>query len=150
MKRLIMGLSCVVLSLMLLACSHPTTDVNMDGLIEDMLQNIEFHDGLVELDAGGINRLYSLGEGVSGRVFIGSGATAEEIAVFEAGSKQAAKQMRDYALSHIDEQKQSFAGYLPKELKKLDEAIVLQYGKYVIVCVTDDADASGIIEAHLN
>lgn len=149
MKRLIMGLSCVVLSLMLLACSHPTTDVNMDGLIEDMLQNIEFQDELVELDAGGINRL-SLGEGVSGRVFIGSGATAEEIAVFEAGSKQAAKQMRDYALSHIDEQKQSFAGYLPKELKKLDEAIVLQYGKYVIVCVTDDADASGIIEAHLN
>ncbi|MDD4402945.1 MAG: DUF4358 domain-containing protein [Desulfitobacteriaceae bacterium] len=150
MRRFLLGLSVVALSLMLLGCSHQTTDINLDGLIEDMLQNIEFQDELVELDTGGIDRLYSLGEGVSGRVFIGSGATAEEIAVFEAGGKQAAIQMREYALAHIDEQKQSFAGYLPKELKKLDEAIVLQYGKYVIVCVTDDADASGIIEAHFN
>ena len=150
MKRFIMGLSIFALGFSLLACSHQTTDISLDGLIEDMLQNIEFQDELVELDVGGIDRLYSLGEGVSGRVFIGSGATAEEIAVFEAGSKQAARQMREYALSHIDEQKQSFAGYLPRELKKLDEAIVLQYGKYVIVCVTDDADASGIIEAHFN
>ena len=150
MRRLLLGLSCVALSLLLFACSQQTTDINLDGLLEDMLQNIEFQDELVELDAGGIDRLYSLEEGVSGRVFIGSGATAEEIAVFEAGSKQTARQMREYALAHIDEQKQSFAGYLPKELKKLDEAIVLQCGKYVVVCVTDDADASKIIEAHLN
>ena len=36
--------------------------------------------------------------------------------------------------------KAAFENYAPKEMEKLNKAIIFQKGNYVVVCITDDVD----------
>ena len=49
------------------------------------------------------------------------------------------------AVGRVEEQREDFAGYLPGELKKLDNAVAEQYGRYVIFCVSGDDSARELI-----
>ena len=83
-------------------------------------------------------------------MYMGSGATAEEAAVFEAKDEETAKQMAEVANQHIQNQREAFESYIPEEIKKLDKAIVEQKGRYVAVCVTDDVEnAQKVIDGYL-
>jgi 2-C-methyl-D-erythritol 4-phosphate cytidylyltransferase len=42
--------------------------------------------------------------------------------------------------NHLSEMQQSFQDYLPKEAKKIDDAVILQWGRYVVACVSGDKD----------
>ena len=49
------------------------------------------------------------------------------------------------AQERIASQKEAFAAYIPKEVKKLDDAVVEQFGQYVVVCVSNSREAETII-----
>lgn len=122
-----------------------TIDVNK--LANDIIQNIEFEDELNKVDDETVKKLYGITDTVSQVVYMSSGATAEEIAIFEFKSKEECQTGLEKANMRINEQKQSFKDYMPKEMKKLEEAIVVNKNNYLIVCITDN---QGEIEKILN
>ena len=76
-------------------------------------------------------------------VYLGSGATAEEITVLECTDADAAKNQVEPAMKqHIENQITSFESYVPAEVAKLKEAVIRVGGKYVAVCVSDDSAAA--------
>ena len=141
MKRLIP----LVLCLLLFGCSIQKP-LDSDAIIHEMLEKITFINPLVELPAGTYDHLYFLPKGVTARVFQSSGTNAEEMGVFVARDDAALEAMRGAIKIHLKDRKESFEGYLPDELTKIENAIVFEQGKTLILCVTDDPDARAVIE----
>lgn len=94
--------------------------------------------GLTLADEDMAGMLYGIDAAVQSSVYISSGATAEEIAVFEFETEEDCKEAVSLAEQRIEDQKEAFASYVPKEVKRLDGAVVKQYGRFLAVCVCDD------------
>ena len=131
---------CVAMIFVLVGCGEKQQSVNLDILSQELLDKVTFQDDLVLLDREVAAHLYPMDEDTKGRVLAGSGATAEEIALFETKEESEAKKMLEAAQKRLESQKAAFENYAPKEMEKLNKAIIFQKGNYVVVCITDDGD----------
>ncbi len=131
---------CVAMIFVLVGCGEKQQSVNLDILSQELLDKVTFQDDLVLLDREVATHLYPMAEDTKGRVLAGSGATAEEIALFETKEESEAKKMLEAAQKRVESQKAAFENYAPKEMEKLNKAIIFQKGNYVVVCITDDVD----------
>ena len=85
-----------------------------------------------------IAAIYRPAEDVVGQqVYVSTGATAEEIAVFEAVDADAAQRIEAAVLQRIADQKTSFEDYLPAELPRLEDPFLFVKGRYVVLCISD-------------
>ena len=112
-----------------------TIDIN--ELSKDIIENIEFEDELNKTDNETASKLYDINNFSSQSVYMSSGATSEEIAIFEFEDKEACKVALEKANKRIEEQKQNFKDYMPKEMKKLENAMIKNKNQYLIVCITN-------------
>lgn len=122
--------------------TNKSKDITIDisKLAEDIMENIKFEDELNKVDNETANKLYDINNAVSQVVYMSSGATAEEMAIFEFKDEENCKIALEKANNRIEEQKQSFKDYMPKEMKKIEDAIVVSKNKYLIVCIADNKD----------
>lgn len=150
-KTLIIILSITMLT-MLFGCSaqNKTADIDIIKLCSELLDKAEFEDELSAVDEKTVKKLYNINDYVKAEVYISSGATAEEIALFEFENEKAAADGIEKAQSRIDEQKVDFESYIPKEILKLDNVVIKQSGKYVIVCVSNGSKAEKIITQYIS
>jgi hypothetical protein len=120
--------------------------VDIKVISDKLLNEITYEDQLSEVDYDIVYNMDDIKVSKS-IVYVGSGATAEEIAVIECESKEEAKKAFAALNERVEDQKESFKDYVPKELKKLDEAVVMQKGNSVILSVSNDSKkAIDIIE----
>lgn len=119
-----------------------TVDVN--ALAAELRDGIAYQDELESIDSAMISMVYDVGDEVEEAVvYMGSGGTAEEIAVFACKDADAAKnQVTPVVKQHIEDQITSFESYVPGEVAKLKDAVVRTVGRYVAVCVSDDSAAA--------
>lgn len=75
-------------------------------------------------------------------LYMGSGATAEELLTFQAASADAADSIMTALNTHIEDQKTAFAGYDPEELEKLGNAYIASNSSIVVCCVCNDIEAA--------
>ena len=129
---------------------NDTISIDIDALSKELMEKVKFDDELVLSDSETAARLYGIESAVKSKLYIGSGATAEEIAVFEFGSVSDAEEGLKAAEARISEQKKSYESYAPDEIKRLDNSVVKCAAKYVAVCVTNDKAAEKIISEYLN
>lgn len=113
-----------------------TIDINK--LSDDIMQNIKFEDEMNKVDKKTTEKLYTINNAINQVVYMSSGATAEEIAIFEFENKEECKEAMENANKRIEEQKESFKDYMPKEMKKLEESIINTKDKYLMIFVTDN------------
>ncbi len=125
-----------------LGCSNRTGDgvnLNVNECADRLQETIAFQDTLTAISNQMIATIYRIPaeDVVQQQVYISTGATAEEIAVFEAVNTEAAQRIETAVWQRVADQKASFEDYLPAELPKLTDPFVLVKGKYVILCVSD-------------
>lgn len=70
-----------------------------------------------------------------------TGATAEEMALFQSIDEAAAQRIETAMKARIDTQKSAFENYVPEEIPKLEQAQVLRSGVYVAYVTAADAGA---------
>lgn len=75
-------------------------------------------------------------------VYIGSGATAEEIAVLKCADEDAAERVLEAAKTRVAEQTEAFRSYVPAEVPVLEHAVTERHGTTVVMVVCDDAQAA--------
>lgn len=120
--------------------------VDIKVVSDKLLNEINYEDELAEVDYDVVYNMDDIKVN-NGIVYVGSGATAEEIAVIECESKEEAKKALAVLSERVEEQKESFKDYVPKELEKLGEAVVIQKGNSVILSISNDSQkAKDIIE----
>ena len=149
-KRLIACLG-LTLTMVLAGCGSKAEEKTIDAqaLASDLVEKVTYTDELNEIDSEMAGELYQIETAINAYVYVSSGATAEEVAVFEFADAVDAEEAVKAADTRIQEQKGSFATYIPEEVDKLEHTVVEQKGRYLVVCVTDDQDAAkSIIEEY--
>ena len=119
------------------------------AVADKLKSDIKYADELNELDKAMVSKIIGVNDDLytAGKVYIGSGgATAEEIACFEAKDEAAAGEIKKALEARIESQKAAFENYQPKEMTKLNDPVLVVSGKYVFMCLSDDnAKAKEII-----
>ena len=122
-------------------------EIDINGLGQQLVEAAEFGEPMNALDGDVALGLYAAPEGASVAAWAGTGATAEEVAVFDAGSAENAAALK----SGLEQRNQSrielYAGYNPAEVPKLEDAVILTGGPYVVLIVAADASAAKAIAA---
>lgn len=121
--------------------------IDINALGQQLLDAATFGETLSALDSAVALGLYSAPDGASVAAWAGSGATAEELAVFDAGSAENAEAL----VSSLEQRNQTrindYSSYNPAEVPKLENAVILSGGQYVVLIVASDASAAKTIAA---
>jgi hypothetical protein len=135
---------CVAALTLFTACgrhgSFNSTSADPQKIADSIKSGAEFTDELTEISSDAAIKRYGLTQGdlQSAVVYIGTGSTAEEIAVFKAKDSNAAGGMLKKAQSFIQTQEDNYADYKPAEVPKLKSAVVEQKDNFVVLCVSAD------------
>ena len=140
MKKIISVVSLAFVCIFLFSCCGKEPDVKIDvsALTESLQTDLDFTYKMEQVDEDIALSMYSVDASDVSTVIMYSagGVSAEEIAVFEAVSTEAAERIRKSAKLRIEAQIESFTDYVPAEIPKLNNAVVLVKGNYVVVCVS--------------
>ena len=137
------------IAIFILKNTNKEITIDIDKLSEDIIKNVDFEDEMNITDAETVKRLYNIDNAISEKVYLSSGATAEEVAIFEFASRENAKEAVEKVNERIENQKSSYSGYAPKEVKRLEDAILIQKDKYIVFCVTEDKNAQKLISEYM-
>lgn len=128
-------------------CGKSAKTIDANALATSLTNDIAYTESLEQVSEDAISNYVELEEGVEAVMYMSSGSTAEEVAVFTAKDEDAAKTMQSNVETFLADQKGSFKDYIPEEAARIDEAVVEQNGNYVVLCVSGDSDkAKEIIE----
>ena len=127
--------------ILLAGCGSTQKDIDASALAKSLVSDITYDDQLEQIDEDDVSVK------VNTIMYMGSGSTAEEVAVFTAPDEETARTTEENVQSFLDDQSDSFEKYIPEETKRISNAVLEQKGKYVVLCVSGDSDkAKEIIE----
>ena len=149
MKKVWLLCGIVLLALGVSACGTESKTVDIGQLADELLAQVDFEDELTELGEDMIPALYGVEGASEQRVYMSSGATAEEVAVFKFASEQDAMDALAKIEQYIASRKDSFANYIPGEAARLDNAVIRQSGEYLALCVSEGSTAGEIISRYM-
>lgn len=151
MKKTFAALLTGVLLLGLLAgcgnTTQPAAELDLTA-VEAALEKAEVYSDILNPafdDMETVAMLYSLDAAdiQSCIVRCSTGATAEEMALFQAKDEAAAQRIEAAMAARVETQKTAFENYVPEEIPKLEQAKILRSGVYVAYVTAADAEAAG-------
>lgn len=127
---------------------NTSVSVQLDAVAEELLEGAGFEDELNQADAATVEKLYGIANAKEAVVYISSGATAEEIGLFVFETEEEAEQAEELVQARLEEQRESFESYIPKEVQKLEHAVIRRSGCSLAVCVADGKQAEEILSKY--
>ena len=118
--------------------------IDPEQALTQLKEELTFTDQMTDMDSAGTCRFYDVQtDWVENSVsYVGSGATAESVAVFEATDADAAASIAEELQAFTDSWITGYSDYKPEEVPKLESAVLEQSGVYVVFCVTADNTAA--------
>ena len=147
-KRIPASVVAFILLLGVYGCKGSTTAgskkivVDSSVLAEKIVKDGDFDDELNQLENSQFGTIYEEVDASLVKkscVYIGSGATAEQVVVVEAKDAESAKKVKDQLKEKLEEDRKENEGYLPKEIAKIDQAVLEVKGEYAILVVSKDS-----------
>lgn len=112
--------------------------IDVDKLIQKILDNVVFDAELNKLDDSVAEGMVEVAEGTKLQFYAGNGIYADELIIMTARNEEDAKKNQENVKIHLSETKKAFQDYIPEEAEKIDNAVSIRCGCYVIVCITSD------------
>ena len=138
MKKTLFTLASVLMIFALAACgSKADTEPDFDKTEKALLTEIEYTDELNAIDEDLVSILYTdldLSDVTKYKVYVSSGATSEELALFLCKDLDAAKRVMSAAQVRVNDQMESYKSYMPDEAKRLENMRIIRRGN--LVCLT--------------
>lgn len=122
--------------------ANDTDKVDVMVTANKLKNDIIYEDELVDADSGKIEKILGVAPDAykDAKVYISStGATPEEIAVFEANDGMA-EAIKASLTTRLTNQKNTFTDYKPEQAPKLDNAVLEVRDNYVFFCVSGNSD----------
>ena len=122
---------------------EPAEEINYAGLADELAALVT-DDDISQVDTAMAVATYGIdAEKVQDcKVFLSSGATASEIAVFAMKDEEGVNELLELMNDRLEERKASFADYAPDEVPKLENAVLLNKDNYVVFAVVADPQAA--------
>ena len=124
-------------------------NVDAKAIADSLLSEISYTDQLsaVDLDTAKMFLNFADVEINEAYIYESSGATAEEIVVLVCKDSDSAAKAKSAFEQRVSEQKENFTDYVPEEVPKLNDAVIITSREYAILSVSgDSAKAKDIIE----
>jgi len=135
-------LALILVAICLTSCGEfAVSSVGIDALSEAIVSSLDFDDDLAILDdevAFYIHDAEDLVKDVA--VYIGTGATAEEVAVFEAKNKASMSELKEEIAEYIADKRDEYEDYVPEEVARINKAVIREDGNYLVLCINKDPD----------
>ena len=140
-KRIRIVAATLALAMGLMACgASGAKEVDAQALAQSLISEITYAEVPAQISAEDIENYIMVEEGVEGIMYMTSGASAEEVAVFTAPDEETAITMKENVEVFLEEQSMAMAAYEPASVERIKNAVVEQNGKYVVLCVSDETD----------
>ncbi len=138
-KRII---AMLLLVTMVLAGCGSQKAMNVDELAGRLLKEISYQDELSAMDLSTAGMIFGMDgiEVVNAAIYETSGWTAEEIVVMECASTADADKAKAMLQARVEEQKSNYVDYVPEEMDKLNQAVIVESGNFVVLSVSNEAD----------
>lgn len=142
-RLFIFTLAVTLLLLTLAACGG--TQVDPAAALAEMQDKIPFSEELTPLDQAAVCKYYDVEETelTVGVASVGSGATAESAAAFQAVDGTAAQRVETALQVFLEDWIEGYSDYKPEEVPKLEEAVLRRQGNVVLFCVSADGKTAG-------
>lgn len=134
------------------APAEETKSVDAKALADSLYSEITYADSISEVDLDTASMFLNLAEvGIKeGYIYESSGATAEEIVVLVCNDTDSASKAKTAFEQRVEEQTENFTDYVPEEVPKLNDAVIVVDDVYAVLSVSgDSAKAKSIIESAL-
>ena len=147
MKTKVMSVVCVLaLLLTLTACGGSDSQPQKSAAeIADAIYSTQtFQDTLNAIDADMLGDYYRIDAAdlTDSKVYVsGSFSTAEEIAVFQASSSDAVENIKKAIDTRLEDLKLAFENYVPGEMTKINDPVLITKGTTVVLVLADDTAA---------
>ena len=117
--------------------------VSVDTVADKLMASLTFNDEMEEnKNDEKTCAVYGFDESLVTDVvrYIGSGATAEELAIFECADSSNVKEVTDCINERIQYLHDGYSDYGPDQVPEIDNAFVKTYGKTVVFCICTNPD----------
>ena len=147
MKTKVMSVVCVLaLLLTLTACGGSDSQPQKSAAeIADAIYSTQtFQDTLNAIDSDMLSDYYRIDAADlnDSKVYVsGSFSTAEEIAVFQASSSDAVENIKKAIDTRLEDLKLAFENYVPGEMTKINDPVLITKGTTVVLVLADDTAA---------
>lgn len=114
--------------------------VDIARLTDQLLQDVNYDTDLEILDDSVASGMVTLQKKSKIKLYMGEGTCSDELLVVTATSENMATKDQTAIEQHLMEMKKSFEGYIPEQAAKIENAVIIRCGCYVVACVTADAE----------
>lgn len=112
-----------------------------------LLSEVNFDCELYQVQEESVDNFITLEGAEKTIMYMGSGSYADSFGIFRLDSVDSAKTALENVISYMTDLQDSFRDYIPKEADKVQNAVTVQKGRYVVFCITSDTEnAAAIIE----
>ena len=146
MKKKI-GIICIIiliiligLAIMVIKEKDKNIEINIEDLASKIAETNAFEDKLEKVDSEMIMENYNFSSNEIEKLvsYQGSGASSEEIVILQVKDKSKLDSVKEKINTRLQERKEAFESYLPKEVGKIENNILIVKGNYVILCISND------------
>lgn len=126
--------------------------INIEELAQRIVKSSSFEDSLEKVDNELIMNTYgflpdSIEEIIS---YQGSGASSEEVLILKVKDVNNVNNEKEIIETRLNEKKDAYASYMPEEVNKIENRILIEKGNYLILCICNDYDTvNNIIDDYL-
>ncbi len=115
-------------------------EIDIEELGKKISESGVFQDEIAKVDKEIVYKAYGFNDNLIKEIisYQGSGATSEEILILQVNEKENLNKVKEMINNRIEERKEIFVSYLPKEVYKLENNIFRVYNNYIIMCISND------------
>ena len=129
-------------------CKGKTKEIDAEATLNALLNDVKYESELAEVSNNAAMYFPDLPEKSTIKLYRAGGYSAEEVALITVVDEKDTDKVKEIINQHIKETRDQFMNYQPKEVSKIDNAVVSANGRYVFLCITDDfATAKDILKA---
>lgn len=142
MKKIIVFIIAAALALSFFGCDK-SKSYDANELADALNSGLEFGDSLEKSGTEVAYSIYAVDPELctDAALYLGSGATADEIAVFNCKDKESVEHVVASANNRLNYLHEGYSSYGPAEIPKIEAAKVITEGLTVIVCICENPDA---------
>ena len=151
-KALVLAIS-IVMVFCFFGCVNSQTETKIydaDITADTLNSKLQFGEPLEKSTADALFSIYGIDSSLCSKAafYAGSGATADEIAVFNCINSDAAKTVKESVTARLDYLRDGYSSYGPDQIPKIDSAAVIIEGNSIIMCICDNPqDVLSIVES---
>lgn len=145
MKKVLVVIGAIILIVVILVIvfmqkGEKNIQIDIEDLANKMAQSGFFEDKLEKVDDGVVLESYNFNSDEVEELvsYQGSGASSEEIVILKVRDKNNLGSIKDKINIRLQDRKEAFESYLPKEVGKIENSVFLTKGNYVILCISND------------